>query len=450
MDSAVKLAVQITIIIYTAHGQEDFLSDVCRTPKQEKGQCKLLSQCAELIPLIQTDRFTLMKYHCGWVKKDPKVCCPGLATTTTTTTTTVLPDVLRVYPTCRTIQGKWKYGSCVPLKSCDAIQQLLFITKYIDWQDVEEIRCSSLDMINVCCDQREIIMRYDDVCEPSEFPPNPQQSTLERPCCGIEVLAGNKILGGQDANIYQYPWLALIKSTKDPGYRCGGSLISNRYVLTAAHCVYEPHSFQHLYVILGEYNTTNSGPDCVQLSKDEKQCTDGAVQIPIANYFVYPEHEALSRNHIVQPHDIALFRLAEMVDFTDFIRPICLPTLDVSKSPKNQLKFFAAGWGAVNLTSIRSDIKQHVSLPFVSRKLCKSTYYNTIWEHHICAGNRSNEDTCKGDSGGPLMHLRNNIQELVGITSFGLMQCGTQGKPSVYTKVYDYLGWINETIRNYK
>lgn len=66
----------------------------------------------------------------------------------------------------------------------------------------------------------------------------------------------------------------------------------------------------------------------------------------------------------------------------------------------------------------------------------------------MCAGGEKGKDSCRGDSGGPLMWEnpdRNKIYEFVGVVSFGTFPCGSENVPGVYTKVYEYLSWIHQT-----
>ncbi|XP_073961120.1 phenoloxidase-activating enzyme-like [Choristoneura fumiferana] len=75
-----------------------------------------------------------------------------------------------------------------------------------------------------------------------------------------------------------------------------------------------------------------------------------------------------------------------------------------------------------------------------------------LWDHQMCAGGEAGKDACKGDSGGPLMHYHqiNDTKshfEVTGIVSFGLVWCGTENVPGIYTKVFGYLPWIHSNIQ---
>ncbi|CAH2230283.1 jg20031 [Pararge aegeria aegeria] len=374
MYSLLKVVFKVAFVICIVHGQQDYFADLCFTPTQEEGQCISLDQCEELKPLISKSRENLKKYHCGWVETVPKVCCPSTITSstkTTTTTTTVSPK-----PSGDCVTPEGKFGSCVPVQTCTYIKKMLATKTALSLEYFQRSRCIGGDLgsMNVCCDSKirpssEVVSR-DGTCPDSAIPPNPESQ-----CCGKESFTGNKVFGGNETAIDQYPWLALLQYTRPQ--LCGGSLISNKYVLTAAHCI---------------------------INKSNK------------------------------PRGV----------------PICLPSSDITSAPPINMKLFVAGWGAVSEIRPFSEIKLYTSLPYVSHKRCQSDF-NTlqgslIWEKQICAGGELDKDTCKGDSGGPLMYENENVHEVIGVVSFGLLQCGIK-KPSVYTKVYEYLSWINDNIK---
>lgn len=68
-------------------------------------------------------------------------------------------------------------------------------------------------------------------------------------------------------------------------------------------------------------------------------------------------------------------------------------------------------------------------------------------EGQICAGGQAGKDSCRGDSGGPLMYENGRIDEIIGIISFGPKPCGLENSPGIYTKVFEYKNWILANIR---
>ncbi|KAL0860353.1 hypothetical protein ABMA27_009753 [Loxostege sticticalis] len=274
-------------------------------------------------------------------------------------------------------------------------------------------------------------------CEVSAFPSDPSHG-----CCGIEKVAGSKIIGGVLAAIEQFPWLAVIKYDEDVR-NCSGALISHRYVLTAAHCV-DYTSPQPYAVVLGEYDkSTKKDCDdrngCHETEEDEQ--TIGIEEIIV--------HKSFDPSSNDGRNDIALIRLNRMATFSDFVQPICLPmdNWDITKRPPASFELWSSGWGDVNPNyPSPSDVKRKIQLPFVDPMTCVRSV-SRLWSLQMCAGGEYKKDSCSGDSGSPLMYDRNGTFEMLGITSHGVTKCGTNGVPAIYTKVFSYLNWIHSNIR---
>ncbi|XP_073960699.1 phenoloxidase-activating factor 3-like [Choristoneura fumiferana] len=242
--------------------------------------------------------------------------------------------------------------------------------------------------------------------------------------------------GGNEAEIDQYPWLALLeyRHTKAGTIvtKCGGSLISGRYVLTAAHCVHESITNPPESVRLGEHDT-RTNIDCdTWYEYAVPYCNEGNKSIPIQNIRIH----ALYNSRTFE-NDIALVRLNRTVNFNDFIKPICLPSPSATV-PSN---LYVAGWGATE-SGYASPVKMQVMVPYVDLRICHSEYPRLQLSFgRICAGGEIGKSTCYGDSGGPLMRYTEKRYELLGIVSLGLRFCLT-GKPGIYTHVTDYLVWL--------
>ncbi|XP_045502391.1 CLIP domain-containing serine protease 2-like isoform X1 [Colias croceus] len=266
--------------------------------------------------------------------------------------------------------------------------------------------------------------------------------------CGIQN--DNRIVGGTQTEIDEHPWMALLKYTKPKGsgYYCGGVLISSRYVLTAAHCIKGadlPSTWSLNEVRLGEWNL-KSNEDC---NKDD--CALPVVNVPVEEVIAHEKYNAHDGN---QQHDIALIRLAHEVNFTDFVKPICLPyTSEFERKTFEGLTMEVAGWGKTE-TKSTSDVKLKVRLPVIRQDDCKDVYSaanRVITDKQMCAGGVSGEDSCRGDSGGPLMGQDNKNNKgnwfAVGIVSYGPSPCGTIGWPGVYTRVTHFTDWIINNMR---
>ncbi|XP_076762223.1 CLIP domain-containing serine protease HP8-like [Xylocopa sonorina] len=265
--------------------------------------------------------------------------------------------------------------------------------------------------------------------------------------CGKDLT--NRIIGGDRTDLDEFPWTALLEYIKRDGFKqtgkttaCGGVLISRRYILTAAHCIKGkdlPKSWELQSIRLGEYNT-DTDRDCVQ-DEDSVICADDPISVGIEEQIVHENYWPTSRD---QKYDIALLRLSRDVTFTNYIKPICLP----STSSFGQ-KLFVAGWGKTENGS-SSNIKLKVALPLTDKQQCQLTYGNAgvaLGYGQICAGGQKGKDSCRGDSGGPLMSVERGHDNtgrwiVVGVVSFGPQPCGMPGWPGVYTRVIDFVPWI--------
>ncbi|XP_031632048.1 serine protease easter-like isoform X2 [Contarinia nasturtii] len=274
------------------------------------------------------------------------------------------------------------------------------------------------------------------------------ESNLPAPgVCGSQI-TGDRIVGGMETALGEYPWLALIEYTKR-GYQgqffCGGSLINEKYVITAAHCIKSKSviesGFKPTSVRLGEHDV-RTDIDCV-----DDECADPVIDLPIADIIVHENYEPTSN---LQNDDITLIRLRRRVEFTDYIRPICLP---FGRHLKNQnldrFPLFVSGFGKTEKGS-KSDVKLKVEVDGFNWNRCNKLYRITgisLIQSQLCAGGKAGEDSCQGDSGGPLMGQDKlgsgqPYTYLAGVVSFGLSKCGTPDYPGVYTRVDQYLDWI--------
>lgn len=267
--------------------------------------------------------------------------------------------------------------------------------------------------------------------------------------CGAVTDRANK----PNASIIgEYPWLALLEYTKsgtEKNFHCIGALINSRYVLTSAHCVAGkiPKTLELTGVRLGEWDL-NTESDC-----ENDLCADPVKNIPVEEKVPHENYASDSKSQI---HDIALLRLAENVEYTDWIKPICLPRAEHLKSNNyvgDSMHF--AGWGKIP-TMHRTNLLSKAQNNVVDFDECKNVYKQldiVLEATQICTDGQNRTSPCVGDGGGPLMGIDQNVNDkrpyffCAGIVSFGPLPCGREGRPDIYTRVSSYIDWIETNIR---
>ncbi|XP_069044089.1 mast cell tryptase-like [Lepisosteus oculatus] len=230
-------------------------------------------------------------------------------------------------------------------------------------------------------------------------------------------LSRGSIVGGQDAQDGEWPWMARLR-TNGVYSSCGGSLISSRWILTAAHCL---ENTSVVKVSLG----------ALQLVKTPEYQGSAKRIITHENY-----------TQFTGGFDIGLVELEDKVSFSQRISPVNLPSCSENISPG--LQCWATGWGNIreNVSLEYPYTLQEVQIPIVDNQQCNQMYNCIIRPDMMCAGFYwGGKDTCQGDSGGPLVFKKGDDWVQAGIVSFG-RGCAEPNSPGVYTRVSSFRDWI--------
>uniref|UniRef100_A0A1B8XZ49 Peptidase S1 domain-containing protein n=1 Tax=Xenopus tropicalis TaxID=8364 RepID=A0A1B8XZ49_XENTR len=249
--------------------------------------------------------------------------------------------------------------------------------------------------------------------------------------CGVPAVAPKvtRVVGGEDVVPHSWPWQISLQyqgTSGAWGHTCGGTLISEQWVLTAAHCISSGRVYR---VFLGKHS----------LQQDEAE----AVAISPEKIIV---HEKWNSLFII--NDIALIKLSQPAPLSEAIQPACIPSSGAILA--NDFPCFVTGWGRLYTNGPIADNLQQALLPVVDHATCtlRDWWGSQVQTTMVCAGGDGIVSGCNGDSGGPLnCQAAGGAWEVHGIVSFGSgISCNYAKKPTVFTRVSAYNDWISEKI----
>ncbi|XP_070505525.1 venom protease-like [Chironomus tepperi] len=316
-------------------------------------------------------------------------------------------------------------GICQKPKDCEGSIKELILQK-------------NFSEINLCgFDKNQIVVCCENI---PEFIPAPSLlvTPFQRLLCEYStpvIRLTQNIIGGELAQPMEFPHHVALGYQKTPQskieFNCGGSIISDRIVLTAAHCV---NYDTPVIVRMGRVSL-------VENEYDHGPVVDMRVQKNMIK--IHPNYK-----RGIKQNDIAIIKLSKAIKFNEFIQPICL------SSPKDMThkNMTVTGFGIVDMNTLKkSDWLQKITVqgtPFDEcreniRDIKKANYNLDINDTQFCALGINKEDSCRGDSGGPVIYQKNSQYHLYGIVSYS-NGCGSI--PGVYTKLDAFHEWIESQM----
>lgn len=238
------------------------------------------------------------------------------------------------------------------------------------------------------------------------------------------------IVGGVAAQPHEFPWQASVRRKSTNSHFCGASIINERWILTAAHCM-AGETPAIVSVVIGDH-TRNDNTNTVRRSMNVERI-----------------HSHAQYNPRTLVNDISLIKLSDPISFNQDIQPICGPDNALTY---NHWLTYCSGWGTLSSGgACCPQTLQYVSMNITTNAYCDAAYpRDNITPDMICATDNTGStqrDSCQGDSGGPLM-VKNADGRFasVGIVSWGI-GCAS-GYPGVYARTTFFHDWILNIINN--
>ncbi len=232
-----------------------------------------------------------------------------------------------------------------------------------------------------------------------------------------------QIVGGTEAIANEFPWQVLL-TYSGLNASCGGSVIHESWILTAAHCVYgEDPAWRTVVAGIHDRSSDAANPHLQRRT--------------VNRIIIHPNY-----NNSTLDYDIALLELTSPLTINSKVAPITLAGTSDGALYNAGTMLTVSGWGATSYGGSAAIRLQKVNVPVVSSLTCNGAY-GSITDRMFCAGNMASGgiDSCQGDSGGPIFKNDNGTYKLTGIVSSGT-GCAWPGYPGIYTHVQNLRSWV--------
>uniref|UniRef100_A0A8C4UIP1 matriptase n=1 Tax=Falco tinnunculus TaxID=100819 RepID=A0A8C4UIP1_FALTI len=324
---------------------------------------------------------------------------------------------------CAADSFKCNNGKCIPeAQKCDGKD---------DCEDgSDEGSCSNVPCTEYTykCHNGRCLSKQNPECDGEQ---DCEDNSDEHNCnCGIRsYIRKSRIVGGQNSDVGEWPWQVSLH-VKGQGHICGASLISESWLVSAAHCFlqlqgirYSEPSLWTAYLGLTDQGNRNGAN--VQTRKIKR--------IISHSYF----------NDYTYDYDIAVVELQTPVTFSSVVQPICLP--DATHNFPVGKDLWVTGWGATMEGGSGASVLQKAEIRLINQTVCNELLTDQLTPRMMCVGILTGGvDACQGDSGGPLVSVEPSTRMfLAGIVSWG-DGCAQRNKPGVYSRLTSLRDWIKK------